>query len=695
MTGTGAFASDVSRRLPARPIAASQVAQPPAATLGAVPTLLFGLRLWISVSLALYVAFWLELDNPFWAGTTAAIVCQPRLGASLRKGWFRLIGTVIGAIAAVVLTACFPQDRVLFLVSLALWGALSALVATLLRNFAAYAAALAGYTAAIIATDQLGATGGLNGAAFNLAVTRASEISIGIVCAGVVLAATDFGSARHRLAALFAAISAEIAERFAATLTLSGAELDATRPGRRELIRRVAALAPVIDEAFGESSQLRYHSAVIQRALDGLFTALAAWRVTAVHLALLSADTAARETAPIRQSLSAVLLSAAWLHEPTRWIGDPVGLWRRCEAVVRTLIALPAATPSQRLLTDRAAEAFGGIARALNALALLAAAPTVPVPGRRFRLQVPDWLPSLVNAARAFVTIGLVELFWIGTAWPNGAAAITWAAVAVILFSLRAEQAYATVLGFTAGTAVAVVLAATIEFAVLPRVETFAGLSLAIGVVLVPAGALMARSPQTAAFTAVAANFIPLLAPANPMSYDSLEFYNSALAIFVGVGAAAMSFRLLPPLSPAYRTRRLLALALRDLRRLARGPLPRSADLWQSRAFGRLATLPEGSGLEEGAQLVAALTVGTEIIRLSRIARRLGYGAELGLALDAVARGDPAAGVTELARLDRIFAGRPRNAGGVAAVLRARGAILAISEALNQYAAYFAVGARS
>jgi hypothetical protein len=40
------------------------------------------------------------------------------------------------------------------------------------------------------------------------------------------------------------------------------------------------------------------------------------------------------------------------------------------------------------------------------------------------------------------------------------------------------------------------------------------------------------------------------------------------------VGAIAivlLSFRLLPPLSPAYRARRLLALTLRDLRRLATG----------------------------------------------------------------------------------------------------------------------------
>jgi hypothetical protein len=224
------------------------------------PALLFGLRLWASVCLALYIAFWLELDNAYWAGTTAAIVCQPNLGASLRKGWFRMVGTVVGAVAIVVLTACFPQERTGFLLGLAFWGALCGLMATLLRNFASYAAALAGYTAAIIASDQLGATGGVNGEAFTLAITRASEICIGIICAGIVLAVTDFGGARRRLAAQLAAISAEIAGRLAGTFLLTGPEQSKTRPVRRDLVRRVTALDPLIDQALGEDSDLRPHS---------------------------------------------------------------------------------------------------------------------------------------------------------------------------------------------------------------------------------------------------------------------------------------------------------------------------------------------------------------------------------------------------------------------------------------------------
>src|SRR6202051_2452044 len=174
------------------------------ATLG--PPLLFAIRLWASVCLALFIAFSLELDSPYWAGGTAAIVCQPQLGASLRKGWFRMIGTIVGAVVIVVLTACFPQDRVGYLGSRSLFCGVCAFAATVLRNFASYAAALAGTTAAIIAAANLGATGGASSDVFLVAINRASEICIGIVCAGVVLAGTDLGGARRRLAAAFVAL---------------------------------------------------------------------------------------------------------------------------------------------------------------------------------------------------------------------------------------------------------------------------------------------------------------------------------------------------------------------------------------------------------------------------------------------------------------------------------------------------------
>src|ERR1700678_1633751 len=256
----------------------------------ATPALIFGLRLSASVCLALYIAFWLQLDNAYWAAASAAAVSQPILGASLRKGWFRMIGTLTGATFIVALTACFVQNRTAFLVGLALWGGACALVATLLRNFASYAAALAGFTAVIVASDELGTTGGATGGAFMFAVTRAGEICIGIVCAGIVLGATDLGGARRRFATVLATLTQQITGQFVATLMATDRELPDTQPVRREFIRRVIALDPTIEQAIGESSQLRHNSYRLQQAVYGLIDALAGWRTVVSHLARLSQD---------------------------------------------------------------------------------------------------------------------------------------------------------------------------------------------------------------------------------------------------------------------------------------------------------------------------------------------------------------------------------------------------------------------
>jgi uncharacterized membrane protein YccC len=284
-----------------------------------------------------------------------------------------------------------------------------------------------------------------------------------------------------------------------------------------------------------------------------------------------------------------------------------------------------------------------------------------------------------------------VELFWVVTAWPNGAQAIVFAAIAVIVFSPKADQAYTITMSFMMGTGVATALAAIIKFAVLPGLTTFAGFTLAIGLVLVPTGTFMVQW-QAPMFTAMIVTFVPLLAPANQMNYDTLQFYNGALAIVTGVGAAALAFRLLPQLSPALRSRRLLALTLRDLRRLTTGRIPQNSDNWESRIYSRLSALPEHAEPLQRAQLMAALSVGTEIIRLRRVAHRFDQDVEFDGALDAVAKGNSSAAAERLAGLDQRLAALPNTRPGARARLRARSSILAMSEALVQQAAYFDSG---
>src|SRR6266403_4564478 len=475
----------------------------------AAPSLLYALRLWAAVCLALFVAFWLELDNAFWAGTSAAIVCQLQLGASLRKGWFRMIGTVTGATMIVILTACFPQDRIGFLGLLALWCGICAFAATVLRNFASYSAALAGYTAAIIAADNLGATGGASPDVFLLAVTRASEICIGIACAGIVLAGTDLGGAQRRLAESFANLAAEIMGRFGRVLALAEAQLLNTKAERREFARRVIALDQVIDQALGESSHLRHHSSNLQTAMYGLFAALDGWRGVAAHLRRLPEAARRQGASIILRSLPSALRPVPEAGAPVLWIADPLALHRVCEEAAQTLIALPGDTPSLRLFADETAKVLSGMLHVFDGIALLVDAPGQPSPGAHgFRPSEPDWLPALINAARAFLVISAIELFWVATAWPNGVSAIVFVAVQVLLLSPKGYLAYGGALAFALGTAGAVVCAAAVKFAMLPALQTFPAFCAAL--VPLPPGTCVASQslpcfrhwiPGRAAFT--------------------------------------------------------------------------------------------------------------------------------------------------------------------------------------------------
>ena len=652
-----------------------------------LPTLLYGIRLWVAVCLALFLSFWLELDNPFWAGVTAAIVCQPAVGASVRKGWYRMLGTVIGALAAIALSALFPQSPAAFLLSLALWGSICALVATLLRNFASYAASLAGFTAAIIVGDELGDVGGLNGDAFNLAVARSTEIGLGIVCAGLVLTMTDFGDARQRLTTLLADLSADIARGFIRALQLIGSSQVQTRLPRRRLIGRVAGLDTVIDQAIGEIAGTPFRPRELRAAADGLFLALTAWRTVANHLEL--ASHAASESARVRDCLPVILTAQEVVGDSARWQADPREMRAVMWTAVRRLVALPAETPTLRLLCDRTAEGLLALRRALGGLVLLRHPWVVGMPRRSGSLRVPDKLPALINAVRAFLTIGAAALVWYWTAWPGGTTFIVFATISITMFAPQEDAAYANSMTFTIGTAFSAVCAAIANFALLPQQSTFAGLCSVLALVLVPIGGLSSRPWHPLFFFALAVNFIALLRPSNPQAYDPAQFYNAAVPLFGGIAFAMLAMRLLPPIPPTVRVRRLLALTLRDMRRLTQGTLPRNSTGWEERIFVRLSALPDSVDPLQSARMMAALSLGNEIIRLRRIAHRFNLGAQLRPALTAIAAGDSSAAIRELDQLDLALAGLSTGRPGIALRLRARGTIRSIADLLTRHASYF------
>jgi len=214
---------------------------------------------------------------------------------------------------------------------------------------------------------------------------------------------------------------------------------------------------------------------------------------------------------------------------------------------------------------------------------------------------------------------------------------------------------------------------------------------------LIPGGAMMAQPWRATMFTFMTAYFCAYIDAANAMTYDTQQYYNSALAIIAGSAAAALSFSLLPTLSPEFRTRRLLALTLRDLRRLAAGRPAWTIDDWQGRNFGRLSALPEAAAPLQRADLLAALAVGAEIIRLRRLGASLGIGLVFDPALKALAQGRSAAATAQLSMMSVLLASFPSGDArwDASLVLRARGSILAITEGLSEHAPYFDGGDRA
>jgi uncharacterized membrane protein YccC len=230
---------------------------------------------------------------------------------------------------------------------------------------------------------------------------------------------------------------------------------------------------------------------------------------------------------------------------------------------------------------------------------------------------------------------------------------------------------------------------------VLPGLETFPAFSAAIGLVLVPVGfaTIWSRQPASTGFTVMGILFMPLLGPTNPMTYDTEQFYNFALSVIVGCTVGALSFTLLPSIPPTLRVRRLLTLTLRDLRRLAIDPRPSSPEDWESRTYGRLAALPNQAEPLQRGQLMAALSLGTEIVQLRRVAQRLGVAAQLDAAFGALAQGNGAIAIARLRQLYHDLASAPDGAAETAIALRACSHILGLSEALTAHCHYFDSGA--
>lgn len=148
--------------------------------------LIFACKTFVAGMLALFISFELDLINPMWSIGTVMIIANPYSGMVSSKCVYRLIGTVAGAVIALLLTPHFINTPWLFTVILSLWVGFALYVSLLDRTPRSYVFMLAGYSTAMIVYNAITYIDTYN--IFDIAVARVLEISIGVVSSAVVSA---------------------------------------------------------------------------------------------------------------------------------------------------------------------------------------------------------------------------------------------------------------------------------------------------------------------------------------------------------------------------------------------------------------------------------------------------------------------------------------------------------------------------
>src|SRR6516165_10964131 len=143
---------------------------------------IFSAKTFVAAMLALWIALRMGLDRPYWAMATTYIVAQPLTGAMRSKAAYRFYGTILGAIATLVLIPNLADAPVLLIAALSLWIGGCIYFAVLDRTPRSYVFLLAGYSVALIGFPLVDAPGTV----WDVVLARVEEITVGIVCTTVI-----------------------------------------------------------------------------------------------------------------------------------------------------------------------------------------------------------------------------------------------------------------------------------------------------------------------------------------------------------------------------------------------------------------------------------------------------------------------------------------------------------------------------
>ena len=518
---------------------------------------LFFLKTWLALAIGFYAAFFFQLDGASSTGVCVLILAQPSRGLVLAKAFYRTLGTLGGVVAALALSALFPQDRTMLLAGFTVWMGVMTGIATLLRDFRAYACVLAGYTVGIVSLVNVDAPA----ATFSAAVNRVAAILVGVAAitlANILLGRNDASRGlglklRAGLRRLLAAADDTFERR------------QAGHP--EDLVDVAAALAPLrgeIGTAGFERDGARNRAAGGRSALLGLYEAVTAVQAVGVGLARAGAL-----PPPVED---AAAMARAALHRQ-----DPDRVLPRFDALALQALRTGSLRLADAHLLDRLRHLVTTVADVRDGLRSLR---TGRAPRRRAALPVhQDYVAAVLNAARVMIAVGVAAVLAVWSGIPQTSVAVLYTSVFVSLGSLLPDPRAMGNAGLFGMPAVAV-LSAVYAFLVFPNIQGYALFIVSLApLVLLMCALILAGQPGYGLIIGV--QTLAQVAPANVQVLDPEGFVASATMLIPSGLAIFAGFALVLPVQPAQRRLRLAlgvgralrnALADRDKR-----PQPRAS----------------------------------------------------------------------------------------------------------------------
>lgn len=536
----------------------------------------FSLKTFAAAAFALYIAFLCDLPNPYWTMTAVYIVAHPLSGALTSKAFYRLLGTAIGGMATVIMLPLLIPSPELTTLGLALWLGGCLFISVLDRTPRAYVSMLAGYSAGIIAFMIVDKPQDV----FDYATSRAEEISVGIICAALVgrlifprhagpVLATRIDKWLKNSADLAIinisgqgtteealenrqklAIDAVDLRSFTTHVTYDASTSRSTVNAMRVLQSRMVSLLPMV--ASCNDLINRRNKLIVEQCdgksnspkLDDLIKETMTWLQTYQPM---QPDEITYVTKLKQAILDDLGRSKEWVdlvsRNLTMRLVDIMQIYSDCLHLRNDIV-----NGTQHQLRWHRFDFLGEV-----------------------RSTHYDFGIAFLSAFSAVLAIFITVTLWRMTEWTQGGTAAMMTGIFSSLFATKDDPVPA-IRGMLKQILIVLLIAFVLQFAILPFVDGYLPLMLCLGLVLIPAGIMMAIPSKFAMGMTMTVNLPNLLLLQSRLSSDFYNFININTAMILGIIIAAATASIVRSVGSEWSAFRLIRAGWMDIVDVAENP---------------------------------------------------------------------------------------------------------------------------